>query len=209
MSSVPIRPPIIPRMPGRPFSVHEKAAGSISALRYDRRTLKRFLLFALPLLILTMAVYRFALEALGMAPDPAALSHRGVPDFPQWVMLATWMLEAVGLGSRLGEFSSMWDEQFVRPRGFIHVDLDLDAIGVAYPRAETYGIRADIDAFVRAVLAKLPTSIPARSAPRFQGHCPPAQQIPRARGLVRPQVLGRADMGSLSERVKRKLAELA
>lgn len=27
--------------------------------------------------------------------------------------------------------------------------------------------------------------------------------------LVRPQVLGRADMGSLSERVKRKLAELA
>ena len=86
-------------MPGRPFSVHEKAAGSISALRYDRRTLKRFLLFALPLLILTMAVYRFALEALGMAPDPAALSHRGVPDFPQWVMLATWMLEAVGLAA--------------------------------------------------------------------------------------------------------------
>jgi len=28
-------------------------------------------------------------------------------------------------------------------------------------------------------------------------------------GLVRPQVLGRADMGSLSERVKRKLASLA
>jgi len=93
------------------------------------------------------------------------------------------------LGSRLGEFSSMWDEQFVRPRGFIHVDLDSDAIGVAYPRAKTYGIRADIDAFVRAVLAKLPTSIPPRAVPRFQGHCPPSHQVPRRRGLVRPQVL--------------------
>lgn len=93
------------------------------------------------------------------------------------------------LGSRLGEFSSMWDEQFVRPRGFIHVDLDVDAIGVAYPRAETYGIRADIDAFVRAVLAKLPATLPSRPAPRFQGHCAPAPQIPRGRGLVRPQVL--------------------
>lgn len=93
------------------------------------------------------------------------------------------------LGTRLGEFSSMWDEQFVRPRGFIHVDLDVDAIGVAYPRAKTYGIRADIDAFARAVLAKLPASLPSRAAPRFQGHCAPSHQIPRRRGLVRPQAL--------------------
>jgi hypothetical protein len=86
-------------MQGRPLSVQETAAGSISTLRYDRRTLRRFLLFALPLLILTMAVYRFALEALGMAPDPAALSRPGVPDLPQWVMLATWTLEAVALAA--------------------------------------------------------------------------------------------------------------
>jgi hypothetical protein len=68
-------------------------------LRYDRRTLKRFLLFALPLLVLTMAVFRFALEALGMGPDPAALSHMGTVRLPQWVTLATWMLEAVGLAT--------------------------------------------------------------------------------------------------------------
>jgi len=66
-------------------------------VRYDLRTLKRFLVFALPLLILTMAVFRFALEALGMAPDPAALSRTTVPQLPAWVMLATWALEAVGL----------------------------------------------------------------------------------------------------------------
>jgi acetolactate synthase-1/2/3 large subunit len=93
------------------------------------------------------------------------------------------------LGSRLGEFSSMWDERFVRPRGFLHVDLDPDAIGVAYPRAETHAIRADIDAFLRAVLAKLPTSLASRAAPRFHGHRPPSPQIPRRHGLVRPQVL--------------------
>lgn len=93
------------------------------------------------------------------------------------------------LGSRLGEFSSMWDEQLVRSRGFIHVDLDPDAIGVAYPRAQTYGIRADIDSFVRAVLAALPSPIPSRPTPAFRGHCPPPPQIPRLRGLVRPQAL--------------------
>lgn len=92
------------------------------------------------------------------------------------------------LGSRLGEFSSMWDEQFVRPRGFIHVDLDVDAIGVAYPRARTYGVRADVDAFVRAVLAKLPPA-PSRVTPRFEGHCPPPHLSPRRRGLVRPLAL--------------------
>lgn len=93
------------------------------------------------------------------------------------------------LGSRLGEFSSMWDESFVRSRGFLHVDLDPDAIGVAYPRAQTYGIQADVDAFVRAVLAALPTPPPSRPAPRFRGHSSPPPQIPRLRGLVRPQAL--------------------
>jgi acetolactate synthase-1/2/3 large subunit len=92
------------------------------------------------------------------------------------------------LGTRLGEFSSMWDPRFVRPRGFIHVDLDPDAIGVAYPRAPTYAVRADIDAFARAVLARLPASRPARVSPRFQGHRPPAHQTPRG-GLVRPRAL--------------------
>jgi len=64
---------------------------------YDLRALKRFLLFALPLLILTMGLFRFAQEALGVAPDPAALSRFGAPALPGWVMLATWALEALGL----------------------------------------------------------------------------------------------------------------
>lgn len=61
--------------------------------------LRRFLVFALPLLVLTMALFRFAEEALGMAPDPAALSTSGAVPLPAWVMLATWILEAIGLAA--------------------------------------------------------------------------------------------------------------
>jgi hypothetical protein len=67
--------------------------------RYDRPALRRFLIFALPLLVLTMALFRFAEEALGMVPDPAALSASGAVQLPGWVMLATWILEAVGLAA--------------------------------------------------------------------------------------------------------------
>ena len=68
-------------------------------LRYDLRTLRRFLIFALPLLVLTMALFQFALEALGRAPDLSALSHSGASPLPGWVVLATWVLEAVGLAA--------------------------------------------------------------------------------------------------------------
>jgi hypothetical protein len=61
--------------------------------------LRRFLIFALPLLVLAMALFHFGLEALGMAPDPGALSTARAPQLPAWVMLATWMLEAVGLSA--------------------------------------------------------------------------------------------------------------
>ena len=61
--------------------------------------LRRFLLFALPLLVLTMALFHFAEEALGMAPDPARLSPLGAVRLPSWVMLATWGLESVGLAA--------------------------------------------------------------------------------------------------------------
>jgi hypothetical protein len=68
-------------------------------LRYDRPALRRFLVIALPLLLLTMALFRFAQELLHLAPDPAALSRSGVPALPAAVTLATWALEAVGLAA--------------------------------------------------------------------------------------------------------------
>lgn len=61
--------------------------------------MRRFVLFALPLLVLTMGLFRFAQEALKMAPDPALLSRAGVAGLPGWVTLATWLLEAVALSA--------------------------------------------------------------------------------------------------------------
>ena len=68
-------------------------------MRYDLRALRRFLIFALPLLVLTMGLFRFALEVLHRAPDPALLSPSSVASLPGWVILATWILEAVGLSA--------------------------------------------------------------------------------------------------------------
>jgi hypothetical protein len=68
-------------------------------LRYDRHALKRFLLFALPLLVLAMALFHFVLEAFGLAPDPARLSTAGAPVLPAWVTLGTWCLEALALAA--------------------------------------------------------------------------------------------------------------
>jgi hypothetical protein len=81
-------------------------------LRYDRRALRRFLTFALPLLVLTMGLFRFVLEVLRLAPDPAVLSRSTVAALPGWVVLATWILEAVGLAALylliVGRGGSRW-----------------------------------------------------------------------------------------------------
>jgi len=61
--------------------------------------LRRFLLFALPLLILTMALFHFAMEMLGLQVDPSDLSPSGGIELPGYVRLATWGLEALGLAA--------------------------------------------------------------------------------------------------------------
>ena len=68
-------------------------------VQYDRRILRRFLAFSLPLLILAMALYRFVLDALRMAPDPAVLSRAAVTKLPGHVLIATWVLEAIALSA--------------------------------------------------------------------------------------------------------------
>lgn len=69
------------------------------SLRYDRSPLRRFLLFSLPLLMLTMALFQFAVEMLGLEVDPSRLSESGGIQLPGYVRLATWGLEALGLSA--------------------------------------------------------------------------------------------------------------
>lgn len=68
-------------------------------LRYDRNPLRRFLLLALPLLILTMGLFQFAMEMLGLQVDPSRLAPGGGIALPGYVTLATWGLEALGLAA--------------------------------------------------------------------------------------------------------------
>jgi acetolactate synthase-1/2/3 large subunit len=64
------------------------------------------------------------------------------------------------LGTRLGEGTSFWDPALVPEDGFIHVDVDPDVPGAAYPAAPTFGVRADIGAFLAAILPYLPARAP-------------------------------------------------
>ena len=91
------------------------------------------------------------------------------------------------LGTRLGEFTSFWDREMIPSGGFIHVDLDPDVPGVAYPAVQTFAIHSEIEVFLHALLNKLPEQIgwSSSSLPN-----PEAQVIvPRETGLVRPEML--------------------
>ena len=95
---------------------------------------------------------------------------------------------ALVLGSRLGEFTSFWSPELVPPEGFIHVDIDPEVFGAAYPGAKTLGVQADVGNFLDMLLA----SWPARTAngPVLRLARAPAAASPRSKTTaVRPSVL--------------------
>jgi thiamine pyrophosphate-dependent acetolactate synthase large subunit-like protein len=62
------------------------------------------------------------------------------------------------LGSRLAEPTSFWSADLLPAKGFIQVDIDATAIGMAYPSAMTLPIHSDITEFVNALLTHFPNS---------------------------------------------------
>jgi acetolactate synthase I/II/III large subunit len=95
------------------------------------------------------------------------------------------------LGSRLGEFTSMWDPRLIPPQGVIHVDIDPNVPGVAFPSVPTYAVQAEIGGFLTALMDHLPPYCP----PALVSCGPPANQTEfalRKEGPVRPQALMRA-----------------
>jgi acetolactate synthase-1/2/3 large subunit len=95
------------------------------------------------------------------------------------------------LGTRLGEPTSFWAPEMIPERGFIHVDIDPEVPGVAFPTAITVPVRADAGAFVTALLADLqerdaaiPLGLPRPAVPEV-AH----RGTPQGGGLVRPQAL--------------------
>lgn len=101
------------------------------------------------------------------------------------------------LGTRLAEGTSFWSPVMAPPEGFIHVDVDPDVPGVAYPTAPTLAVRADVGAFLAALLEHLPELVPA--SVRFPRPERP-QPGPGTAGAVRPEVLMAAIQDVVVER---------
>nr|WP_225894025.1 ScyA-related TPP-binding enzyme [Atlanticothrix silvestris] len=97
-------------------------------------------------------------------------------------------LRTLVLGTRLGEFTSFWSPAMVPSRGFVHVDIDPEVPGTAYPSAETIAIQSDAKLFVKALLKHLPkqqNQSQIQSLPRPERSAiNPSQYSP-----VRPEVL--------------------
>ncbi|GAB1543185.1 biosynthetic-type acetolactate synthase large subunit [Scytonema sp. NUACC21] len=96
-------------------------------------------------------------------------------------------LRTLVLGTRLGEATSFWRQEMLPPRGFVHVDINPEVPGVAYPHAETFPVQSDIKTFVQELLKQLPASscTTTLSLPR------PERKVmePSPDYLVRPEVL--------------------
>lgn len=56
------------------------------------------------------------------------------------------------LGTRLGEATSFWDRDMVPSEGFVHVDLDPEVPGAAFPEARTVAVQAEINEFLALLL---------------------------------------------------------
>lgn len=95
-------------------------------------------------------------------------------------------LHTLVLGTRLGEPTSFWSSAMVPQGGFIHVDIDPEVPGVAYPHINTLPIQADIKTYLQELLEHLPEAPrstvtlphPERQTIEIDPHC-----------QVRPEVL--------------------
>lgn len=97
-------------------------------------------------------------------------------------------LHTLVLGTRLGELSSGWARELLPERSLIHVDIDPEVPGLAYPDVPTFGIQAELETFLTALLEEL-SDLPQRPQPDIVSHQRPPSPTPRRLGPVRPTVL--------------------
>ena len=97
-------------------------------------------------------------------------------------------LRTLVLGTRLGELTSLWNPLMVPDRGFIHVDIDPNVPGTAYPEAETIAIQSDVGVFIKALLKYFPEH--PKKLSKIELPLPALNLVtPKTEGLVRPDVL--------------------
>jgi acetolactate synthase-1/2/3 large subunit len=99
------------------------------------------------------------------------------------------------LGTRLGEVSSGYCDDLIPPGGLIHVDLDADVPGSAFPQVETLVVQAEIGEFMRSLLERLPDERP-RSI-----DFTPRPEIERLSARVEPRIRPQYLMQCIQERI--------
>ena len=92
------------------------------------------------------------------------------------------------LGTRLGEISSSYDTTLIPPSGLVHVDLDGDVPGSAFPQIETLGIQAELGLFLDALLERSDELGGARALTVAPRPAEPELEV-RAAERVRPRYL--------------------
>ncbi|WP_347276831.1 scytonemin biosynthesis protein ScyA [Trichocoleus sp. FACHB-40] len=97
-------------------------------------------------------------------------------------------LHTLVLGTRLGEPTSFWSNSLVPSGGFIHVDIDPEVPGVAYPFVKTLPVQSDVGVFVEALLKQLPERPSGSEAVSLPN---PEREViaPGADSPVRPEIL--------------------
>ncbi|MEH2107525.1 scytonemin biosynthesis protein ScyA [Nostoc sp.] len=98
-------------------------------------------------------------------------------------------LRTLVLGTRLGEPTSFWSPALVPKGGFVHVDIDPEVPGVAYPQVETFGVRSDIKAFVKELLQQLPDAPHSTTLSLPRPEHKAIEPAPDVDYPVRPEVL--------------------
>jgi thiamine pyrophosphate-dependent acetolactate synthase large subunit-like protein len=97
-------------------------------------------------------------------------------------------LHILVLGTRLSEPTSFWSPDLLPDGGFVHVDIDAEVPGVAYPNAEVFPVIADIKSFLRAILQYFPKRPTQSTVPSLPN--PERKQIENTTNSpVRPQAL--------------------
>jgi acetolactate synthase-1/2/3 large subunit len=140
---------------------------------------------------LTRAPVMCSPRAKGIFPEdhPQYLGVTGAGGHPEIedALRATPPDRILVLGTRMGESSSFWSEALTPRMGFVHVDINPEAFGKAYPEVPCQPVVADIGAFARALTSAWPKgrAQPTELRARSTRHVSAA----RATGPVRPSVL--------------------
>ncbi len=93
------------------------------------------------------------------------------------------------LGTRLGEATSFWDRDLIPDEEIIHVDIDPEVPGTAYPTAETLAVHAEIGSFLTELIEHFPVK-PLQRLPSAHRGWGETVTLPIAgRSPVRPQVI--------------------